>query len=360
MALALVSVSLLTMAILGAFAYTTSASLLQEISIRQLNALVESKKRDLEKVQDGWRDQLRLIASRTQLRASMKQYTDTGDKQALGTVSAIISDAASAVDDIDRIRILSMKGEPLASVGDGPETDRLVIPNDPGVVSYEDTIIRDNNPVVIFSTLLVVDKQPVGVIEATFNTAKLRSVTDNYTGLGKSGEVLVAMRQDASTVQLLNPQRHSKGDRLAQISKDDASSAIVQSLSPNANQNWLNSTDYRGVKVWAATRFLPEVQWGLVVKVDEAEEEVRARSLKDELFDIALALSAFAIIGGTALGFYLARPIHELAMVVERIRHGETELRADTSGDDEIAYLAESLNELMDHMQSDQGKQNRS
>jgi len=359
LALALVSVSLLTMAILGAFAYTTAASLLQEISIRQLDALAESKKRDLEKVQEGWRDQLRLIKSRTQLRVNLRNYLASGDDEAIESVARIIEDAATAVDDVDKIRILDLAGKEIVSFGEGPEVDEPATVSDPEDVAYVDTLIdRSGNPCVIFSSLMTLDQQPIGIIEGTFNAANLRSVTANYTGLGETGEVMVVMLQNEGTLLILNPLRHMNGDTLTRMPLEQASSAIRQAVSSGANQEWLNSVDYRGVDVWAATRFLPEVRWGLVVKVDEAEEGKRADRLRDALIDIALALSAFAIVGGTALGFYLARPIHNLAALVERMRRGEIHLRADTSGDDEIAYLGESLNELMDHLQ--EGSEDRS
>lgn len=354
LALALVSVALASMAILGAFAYKTTASLMQEMSVRQLNALAESKKRDLDKVQEGWRDQLRLIKSRTQLREDLKHYLDTGDKESILSVTRIIEDAVSAVDDVDKIRILDLQGKEVVSYGTAPDAAPSVIPDDSSAVVYNNTLIDSaGKPVVVFASTLNVDGKPIGVIQGTFNTNKLRSITGNYTGLGKSGEVMVMMKYGDS-VQLLNPLRHESSDILARVPMSKTSAAVKQALSATQPaQEWLTAVDYRGVNVWAATRYVPELKWGIVVKVDESEERVRAETLKNELFDIGLSLSAFAIVGGTALGFYLARPIHDLAEIVKRIRHGETGLRANVSGDDEITYLAESLNDLMDHMRPD-------
>ncbi|MEX0942713.1 MAG: hypothetical protein WD002_09225, partial [Pseudomonadales bacterium] len=140
LALALVFVSLLSMAILGAFAYQTSSSLLQEISIRQLDALAESKRRDLEKVHEGWRDQLRLIKSRTQLRSNLREFTETGSEQAISSVVRIIEDAATAVDDVEQIRILDVNGNEVASYGRVGDHFDHVTPEVSGDVVYNDTI----------------------------------------------------------------------------------------------------------------------------------------------------------------------------------------------------------------------------
>lgn len=355
LALALVSVALIGMAILGAFAYDTSRTLLQEISIRQLDALAESKKRDLEKVQEGWRDQLRLIKSRSRLLSNLKLYLEGGNEDARRAVVEIIEDSATAVDDVDQIRILDLDGNEVAAFGRVNASYTSVVPQQLNDVAYGDTF-PDNagGARVVFTSLLAVDDQTLGMIEIVFDAEGLTSVTDNVTGLGETGEVMIVkMEEDEDTVLTLNPLRHLDSDELQRTPVAKISAAVSQALSPDVDHGWLNSVDYRGVDVWAATRYLPDLQWGLIVKIDAAEEAERANRLRDALFDIALALSAFAIVGGTLLGFYLARPIHDLAVLVERVRDGETHLRAEVQGEDEIAYLAESVNELLDHMQED-------
>ena len=88
----------------------------------------------------------------------------------------------------------------------------------------------------------------------------------------------------------------------------------------------------------------------LIVKIDAAEELAPLHELRGRMLDVALSVGALAILAGALLGFYLSRPIRQLDALVHRIRDGETGLRAEVSGEDEVSFLAESFNELMDQV----------
>lgn len=358
LALALVSVSLLSMAILGVFAYHTSAGLLQEISVRQLDALAESKKQDLVKVYEGWQDQLRLIRSTSRLPDTLQVYLQNRDAASLDRIEDTIRNAVVAVSNVEHIAVFSLEGDEIASFGDAPSLRKHSIPQNMDEVRYAGAHPGGGEDLqVSFSTLLSVEGRPVGALNVIIDAHDLFSVTSNYTGLGDTGEIMVVRLTDDGTATVLNPLRHENGS--ASLGDTNLSPDVKAVLEGEERVFTGSVEDYRGVDVWSATRFIPGLEWGLIVKVDAAEEETRAIELRDALVDIALALSAFAIIGGTLLGLYLARPIHDLVEIVTRVRKGETDLRADVRGDDEIAYLADSLNELMDsHIPSEQDHKN--
>ena len=117
LSLALVFVSLLSMMLLGTFAYYTSSNLLQEISLRQLDALAESKRRDLNKVYDGWEDNLRLVREIKQLRYAIRDYVENDDPQGLRTIQNTIQGITVAVKEIDKLIIFDTNGEEITSFG---------------------------------------------------------------------------------------------------------------------------------------------------------------------------------------------------------------------------------------------------
>lgn len=355
LSLALVFVSLLSMALLGTFAYHTSANLLQEISLRQLDALAESKRRDLLKVYDGWEDYLRLVRDRTQLKQSILDYVENHNIAALHRVDRIIQGIAVAGTEIDKIIVFSVDGDEITSFGRSTVSHSEVpIGKD---VTYVGTYETADGLRVALNTGITLDGALIGGIELIVNASDVFDVTGDYTGLGETGEAFLVMKDDGK-IRVLNPLRHEVVgfDGLSPVADATGDLRAVFSTEDDA---LIEQQDYRGEQVWLATRFIEKLGWGLVVKVDVAEEEMRAKKLREALFDIAIALSAFAIIGGALLGYYLARPIQELTDVVSRMRHGESGLRMEVKGDDEIAYLAESLNEFLNYVEEQQDKQDR-
>lgn len=341
------------MTLLGTFAYITSAGLLQEISLRQLDALAESKKRDLNKVYESWEDKLRLVRSREGLQMSIRDYVDNDSSEARHSIMRIINNVTVALTKIDKLIVYDVDGEEIASAG------RTKVTHPPHNftedVDYVGTYLTEDGLRVALIAGVEMDGSLVGGIEIIFDASDVIDVTSDYTGLGDTGEALVVMR-DGDNVYVLNPLRFSPEGSGGELVMEAASEDISRVFGPsNSATEAIERTDYRGEQVWLATRFLEEPGWGLVVKVDVDEEEQRADVLQEALFDIAVALSAFAIIGGALLGFYLARPIHKLAVIVERMRHGESGLRAEVNGDDELAYLSESLNLFLDHLEDEQG-----
>ena len=349
--LALVLVALSSMALLGAFAYQTTAQMLQQISVRQLNALAESRKDDIQNVYESWQDKVSLVRSRTQLRLNLVRYNERGDVEAVAGIRRILDDALTSVDVFERIALFDRRAEEVVRVGESSVEQSFRIPDGDAVEFVGSFPMADGAVHIVLRSALTLDDTIIGGVEVVLSTADLRSVVSDYTGLGETGEVLIVMQEDSEWVRVLHPLRHQKVDH-KRIPANEVSAGVRAALTaagPGAlSDGNFRFDDYRGEVVWGASRFLDGLEWGLVVKMDEAEEEQLAHELRGSMIDLSLALSAFAVVGGTILGFWLARPVLRLREIVEQVREGDVEVRADATGDDEIAYLAGALNDFLD------------
>ena len=344
--------SLVSMALLGTFAYFTSANLLQEISLRQLDALAESKKRDLTKVYESWEDKVKLLRTREILRQAVLNRIAENNPESRQALETIVRAITVALPKIDRLILFDSSGQEIASSSQSQVSYHSM--NLSNEIQFEGTFRNDNGLSVALSAGLESDGNRFGGILIFFDASEVYDVTEDYTGLGESGESFVVVRE-GNMLKVLNPLRFSADGTNEQITTE-ASDDLQHVFPPSNSMPDISGWDYRGERVWLASRYLENPGWGLVVKVDIDEEEQRAVILRESIFDIAIALSAFAILGGALLGIYLARPIQKLTDIVERMRQGESGLRVSVEGDDEIAYLGESLNLFLDHLEDEQDR----
>lgn len=351
---ALVTVSLASMLALGAFAYGAARDLLQRAALRQLEAVAESKKEDLQRVIVAWRDRVELVTSSPELREEVREFARTRDPELEARIRRFLEDAIGSVPAMRGVSIYTAAGFFVTGVGVEPSGDQRVRPA--SFMWAEDPVVFENverDPegrlVVTFVAPMRLEGVLVGAAKVVLAAHELIDVTDDVVGLGETGETLMARATDAGGVEVLNPLRHDPESTAGRrIPADRTQDPTLQAVLGTESVFREGAVDYRGRDVWAATRFLDEFGWGLVVKVDEEEELAPVRELRGTLRRLALSLSAFAIVAGAILGFYFARPIRELADVARRIREGEYDLRAPDQGEDEVALLARTFNEMTD------------
>lgn len=353
--LALVSVSLVSMVILGLFAYKTSAILFKEVSIRQLEALAESKKANLENLFKSWKTQVRLIGSRTRLRASLLEYQRVRHAEYLTRVSEILEDAMRATNEVKSIALFGKEGEQLLLIGEPLKDDSLIPEEMTDEIIYLGThSMGPDNVLITFYTALEYHEEHIGWMQVVIKPSDLSSVAGNFTGLGRTGEILIVSKDRNGEAFIVNSPRHKSGAEIWKLGKDNQPADVRAALLGEETHFTSHVRDYRNEDVWSVTRHVEGLGWGLITKVDVKEEKEWVMVLRDNMSDLALALSAFAIVGGTILGIYLARPIQHLASVVHKLRDGNLDVRAEVRGDDEVAFLAASLNQLIEDMNNEE------
>ncbi|MGD8320357.1 MAG: PAS domain S-box protein [Gemmatimonadota bacterium] len=355
---ALVAASLGSMFVFGAVVAPRVEGYIRDGTLERLDELAEAKREALRWIIAGWRDGTELVASRTQLRASLDDHTRTGARAPVARIRAILNDAITASRSLTFLQVYDADGGPVASATRGVLADlsglEIRTPPPPGdQPAYVGIAFTDSgSPQVAFQARMAVDGRTIGTLLAVFDAQELVELSTSHSGLGETGETLILARDGSGALRTLHRTRHGGGTQGAPALSGEMGGLGALPLSDTGPPVSEGITDYRGAEVWAAARPVPEVGWRVVVKEDRAEGMRTAEEFRAWLRRTALVLSAFAILIGAALGLRFALPIHGLAEVANRIRRGEMDARADETRQDEVGVLARTFNQMADELET--------
>ncbi len=352
---ALVAVALGSMFALGGFTYRSARDLIEQNAFDQLDGIAESKQQSVEKLVSGWHERVQLIASRSQLRRSLRAHNQGLHSTASEEIRAILADALNSTRTIESLAVFDAGGILLTAVRRANDTEvsqTPLPPTPPGQLSeYQGLLFSSRSePRLVFVANLMLDGERLGVLHSTMNAHELVEVVQGYEGLGDTGETLILARDPEGAPRLIHPVRHRGASPEAERLEDlgELGELVLQAGDASPTRDVV---DYRGEAVWAAVRFVPETGWGLVVKRDRAELRSPVVAFRNELLQLGLTLGAFAILAGTLLGLRFARPIHHLAGVANRIREGKLDARAEVMAQDEIGQLARNFNAMAEELE---------
>lgn len=188
--------------------------------------------------------------------------------------------------------------------------------------------------------------------QALIGVVALETVADYFfdqiqdrNGLGESGETLIG-KKSGDSVLFLNALKYDKKAVLSKrVKMGDSVALPIQKASSGIVGSGV-STDYRGVKVFAAWRGVSMVNWGIVAKIDSTEVLKPMAEVRRGIAITGFVLLAFGIIASLFLAKVLTNPIGNLKKQIEEIKNGNLDYQAIVSSTDEMSMLSRDISEI--------------
>jgi hypothetical protein len=138
---ALVAVTLGSMLAFGTVLYWIADDMIGEAAEEQLEGLAASGEDALESIMYGWKERVQLIASRTQLRVSLREYNDSGESGTAIRIGRILGDAATSVRSVAALAVFDSRGQLVVQIGLGSDSALADVspesfPEEPGEVRF--------------------------------------------------------------------------------------------------------------------------------------------------------------------------------------------------------------------------------
>jgi HAMP domain-containing protein len=193
------------------------------------------------------------------------------------------------------------------------------------------------------------DNQTLGIVIIEADLDMMYEIIADASGLSSTGETVLAVN-DGYSALVLTPLRYDQGAALTRrISFGDTNeTGIQQAVRGESGKGAI--IDYRGIQAMAAWQSLPDVNWGILTKIDTTEAMSVITNLKK--FTIIGAVAWLLFVFMVFLLFIravLTKPIRHLADVAQQLADGLDADRIDHAllyRNDEMGTIATALHNL--------------
>jgi len=349
--LVLLSLSLTLVVVTNIIFYSSEKRALSHNILNHLESVASIQQHRIHEITERNAERLRLVASRTQLRLSLEQFLTSADEKHQVKMNKILRDAQASIPDFKHVCVYSPDGVIVAS-SDPSRIEEKHLLEEVFVSGREGNKIdlfyldADQNLSLRIVGPLYLKNKFLGVLLIDTNVDNMVTAISDFTGLGQTGETILAAKDQNDDTVFIMPTRFDQQAALRLIIPKDDKQIPINLAFSGKNELLTNATDYRKVPVLGATRYIEDVDWGIVVKIDK-EEAFAPLARMNALFFSILAGAVCLII---FLSFYLAksitRPIVRLTAVARNIADDNFEKQAQESNKDEIGVLAAAFNKM--------------
>jgi signal transduction histidine kinase/DNA-binding response OmpR family regulator len=186
----------------------------------------------------------------------------------------------------------------------------------------------------------------IAVIVFALDNQELFSVVNDYTGLGETGEVLVAARLDKDQMVIVNPLRNdaSKPFSIRTTLERGAFPALARALEGVHGSGLFDDLDNRPVV--ASWTYVPSFRWGMVVQQRTSEAFALTRAQRDATLWLLIFMIPPIIALALAVARTITRPIRTAVNVAEKVAAGDLDAHFEIRSHDETGHLLTAIRSM--------------
>lgn len=190
-----------------------------------------------------------------------------------------------------------------------------------------------------------------GAVALQIKLGNLLEVATDDTGLGQTGETVLAQDENERALYI-NPLKRIP-DAAFRYEPVIETVAQPMQLALSGARGTGVTYDYAGEEVVAAWRYIPDANWGMVVKIDTREALQAVQAMRQKWLWALVGLLLLVTVIAAALGRSLVTPLERLTAISRRIAAGELQLRAIPCGWRELGELAQRFNRMADALREE-------
>lgn len=317
---------------------------------KQLNAIANIQHERIQQFINNKRESVRLISANTQLNKTIINASLTINSNK--NIAKLINAPLTAISSIENIIIYSAEKHVIYSSVDSALLSHYQLSNQR--YKFKENVLnikvhqKDKQSITIeIVEPLFSSNKVIGYIFVEFSARELLAILSDYNGLGDTGEIVLAAKNDIGHIQFLTPTRHNSNFPLSfTVDKDNQTHPITYAM--NGKSAILKDyIDYRHVPVLAISRYIPETHWGMIVKIDYDEVFHQLNNLKTIAIIFTLIFLLIIIVIAIYLRKNLPEPIYTLESITELIKEGDAQIKTPNSFIYEIDKLGNSFNSML-------------
>lgn len=199
---------------------------------------------------------------------------------------------------------------------------------------------------VLTAPLKDFDGNLTGVIAFEIDMDPIYELIHDFTGMGETGETLIGKRVGDHAL-FLNPLRHDSDAALSRTAVFGTNTAFpIQEAVNGKSGSSVDEMDYRDVKVLAAWRYIPSMDWGLVAKIDIGEAFASIKKLRNFTITIGCGALMLAALFAVIIVRSITRPLNRLQEGILIIGDGNLDYKVGNGSRDEVGVLSKAFDQM--------------